>query len=84
MQDSNDDKAQDASDILENGINGVNNFVKKDLPALKDEFNEAKENIGNLASDLKKDIAGTKEELSSFVDDFKEVKSALKDMFKLF
>ena len=83
MQDSSDDKQYD-SDILESGINGLNNFVKKDLPIVKSEFSDTKDKMGNLASDLKKDIIGTKEELSTFVDDFKEVKLAFKDIFKLF
>jgi hypothetical protein len=84
MQDTSDDNKQDTSDVLEDGVNAVHKFVKEELPAIKSEFNEAKDNISSLASDLKRDIVGTKEELSSFVDDFKEVKTAIKDMFKLF
>lgn len=83
MQDVDENK-QDTSDVLENGINAVNKFVKNELPAIKSEAIEAKDNITDLASELKKDIISTRDDLSNFIDDFKEVKSNLKNIFKLF
>jgi hypothetical protein len=77
-------KPSDDDNLVTASIDGINHFVKKDLPAMKKEFITAKDDLSTLATDLKKEAIYTKDEFSSFIDDFKEVKSAFKDIFKLF